>query len=57
MDLAIYNDIFSSTLMLLTDTDQVFKGSTRDDRLLKVWICYAKWCADNRALSHLIAWV
>lgn len=50
LDLAIYNDIFSSTLILLTDSEEIFSGSSRDDRLEKIWLRYARWCADNSAL-------
>lgn len=47
LDLTIYNDIISSTMIALTDNDKIFAGNGRDERLLELWKLYAKWCKDS----------
>ncbi|CAK8996463.1 unnamed protein product, partial [Durusdinium trenchii] len=46
--LALAPDAAASVLLDLTDTDMYFEGSSRDDRLYKIWVSYKTFCEDER---------
>lgn len=50
--LALAPDAAASVLLDLTDTDMYFEGSSRDDRLYKIWVSYKTFCEDERSSSH-----
>ena len=50
--LALAPDAAASVLLDLTDTDMYFEGSSRDDRLYKIWVSYKIFCEDERSSSH-----
>lgn len=52
LDLAIYVDIYSSAFLHWTDDASFFDGRTRDERLLKMYTHYSKWCVENRSFGN-----
>lgn len=50
LDLALYVDAFASAYLHWTDSQDIFEGRSRDERLLKLYAKYLEWCVANRAL-------
>ena len=48
LDLALLCDMYSSSYLHWTDDQTIFEGRSRDERLLKLYKMYVKWCEENR---------
>lgn len=50
-DLAILVDLYASAFVLWTDSDNIFPGGRRDDRLRCLFKDYVDWCSANSILA------